>query len=162
MPDIAITWDQQNGRGIWQMSGADLQSGSDLQSGILMSLFTDQVAPPDYQPPAPAGSADRRGWWADTYNSFQIGSLLWTLARAVKTTATLKLIEKYASDALAWMIAAGAVASFDVAARWVNRTGVALQIVAHKPTGQPQVFQFGWAWGQIASVSSAANPILAA
>jgi phage gp46-like protein len=149
MPDIAITWDQPNGRGIWMMDGADLKSGTDLQTAILVSLFTDQVAPPDFTPPAPAGSPDRRGWWADTYNGYKIGSLLWTLARAIKTTATLTLIQKYAADALDWLITAGVVSSFDITAQWVNRTGVGLHVTAHKPTGQPESFRFNWAWGQI-------------
>lgn len=149
MPDIAITWDNTAGRGVWTMDGADLRSGSDLQTAILVSLFTDQVAPPDYAPPAPSGSADRRGWWADTYNGYAIGSLLWTLARAAKTTATLTLVRKYAADALGWMIEAGIVASFDIVAQWVNRTAIGLQITAHKPSGQPEAFNFGWAWGQL-------------
>jgi len=149
MPDIAITWVQTDGRGVWLMNGPDLLTGSDLQTSILVGLFTDRVAPPDYVTPAPTTNTDRRGWWGDTYSGTQLGSLLWTLARAAKTKGTLVLIEKYAADALQPLIDAGVVAYFDITAIWINRTNVGLHITAHKPTGNPETFLFGWAWGQI-------------
>ena len=146
--DIAIVWDQAKGRGDWAMAGADLQSGSDLQSAILVSLFTDRRAPPDYQGPAP-WDGNRRGCWVDTYNGFQLGSLLWTLNRSIKSTRVLVLAKQYAADALAWLVETGVVLAFDINAQWVNRTMLGLSIRATMPSGPAQSFQFSWVWGQI-------------
>ncbi len=147
--DIAVVWDNARGRGDWAMAGADLQSGSDLESAIAVSLFTDRRAPPDYQGPVP-WDGNRRGWWGDTYNGFQIGSLLWTLARSVKTRRVLLLAQLYASDALGWLLEAGVVAAFTIDAQWVNRTMLGLRIVAAMPAGPSQTFQFNWVWTQVA------------
>ena len=153
--DIAVVWDNTKGRGDWAMAGADLASGNDLQSAICLSLFTDARAPADYQGPAP-WDGRRRGHWTDTYNGYQIGSLLWTLARSVKTNRVLVLAQMYAAQAVAWLTEAGVVASFTITAQWVNRTMLGLRIVARMPSGPNQTFQFNWVWQQgVASVSQA-------
>ncbi len=146
--DIAIVWDEIRGRGDWAIANGDLASGSDLQTAILLSLFTD-CRVDDFTPPPPSGPPDRRGCWTDTYTGYLIGSRLWTRQRLFKTTATLTLIKGDVSDALAWLVTVGVVASFDIDAAWVNRSFIGLSVVAHMPTGSTETFQYSWAWGQI-------------
>ena len=148
MGDIAIIWDPVAGRGDWAVANGDLASGQDLQTAILLSLFTD-CRVDDYVAPAPTGPTDPRGCWTDTYTGFSLGSRLWTRTRLIKTPATLQLIKGDMRDALDWLIQAGVVASFDVDAAFVNRTGIALAVTAHMPVGNPQRFQFQRVWGEV-------------
>ena len=148
MGDIAIVWNPATSSGDWAMSNGDLQSGSDLQSAILVSLFTDAYAP-DFVPPPPSGPPNPRGCWTDTYTGFQIGSLLWTRTRLIKTQGALLLIQGDCQNALAWMVTIGVVASFDVEANFVNRTALALAITAHMPDGTTQTFNYQRFWNEI-------------
>ena len=146
--DIAIVWDPVAGRGDWAMANGDLASGGDLQTAILLSLFTD-CRVDDYAAPPPSGPPDRRGCWTDTYTGYLIGSRLWTRARLLRNTTTLQLIKGDVRDALAWLVTAGVVASFDVDAVFLNKAGIALAVTAHMPVGNPQAFKFSWVWGQV-------------
>lgn len=149
MGDIAIVWNPATYSGDWAMANGDLQSGSDLETAILVSLFTDAYAP-DYVPPPPSGPRDPRGCWTDTYTGYRIGSLLWTRTRLIKTETTLLIIEGDCRDALAWMVTAGAVASFDIDAAWFNRTGLALAITAHMPDGSTlPTFRYQRLWNEV-------------
>lgn len=148
--DIAIVFDGPNARGDWQMNGADLLSGADLQSAVMVSLFTDAWAGTDFSPPD--GARDNRGWWADTYTGDPIGSRLWTLARATKTTATLNLAQKYAENSLQWLIDDGLAASVVVNAAWQSQQAamLALRITITEPSGQKSVLNYGLPWSEIA------------
>lgn len=149
MTDIAVIMDPTQARGDWAISGSDLESGADLVSAVMVSLFTDQWAGPDFSPPD--GSRDLRGWWADTYTGDPIGSRLWTLERATKTTATLNLGRKCAEDALQWLITDGLAASVTVVAEWQGRQSalLALGIKIVEPSGRATVFNFGLPWSEI-------------
>ena len=149
MPDITIFWDNAAGRGVWQISGAQLASGNDLCSSILLCLFTNARAPSDWKPPAPSNNADPQGWWGFAYMGFEFGSLLWTYARAIRNNATLKGMEKTALTALQPLVNCGAVASFTVNATFWNKNGVKLKVSANKPTGTPETFNFDWIWAQV-------------
>ena len=146
--DIAVTWNPATGTGDWSMTNGDLTSGRDLETAILVSLFTDARVD-DYVAPAPSGAQDRRGCWTDTYTGYQIGSRLWTRTRLVKNQTTLNLVQGDVKDALDWLLTAGVVASFDIDAAWVNKTVIAISIVAHMPSGNPQTFRYSWVWGQV-------------
>jgi phage gp46-like protein len=147
--DIALVMDPTQLRGDWQMAGSDLLSGADLETAVLVSLFTDAWAGADFTPPD--GSADLRGWWADTYTGDPIGSRLWTLERATKTQATLNLAIQYANEALAWLVTDGLAASVAVFAEWQGDEGafLAMSITITEPSGQVTVFQYGSVWSEI-------------
>ena len=85
--DIAVTWDTQALRGDWKIAAGAFVLDAGLQTAVLVSLFTDRVASPDFVPPA-GSPQDRRGWWGDTYRRRPIGSRLWQLYRAKKSGST--------------------------------------------------------------------------
>lgn len=156
--DIAIAWDPLHGRGDWYIANGGLaidQGG--LQSAVLVSLFTDGRAPDDAA--LPPGSDDRRGWWADTYQADDIGSLLWLLARAKKagngngyagaTGNLLKRVEDVCRAALKWLLDDGVARSVDVTARWLSASALGVRIVITKPFGAAVAFDYSWAWNGI-------------
>lgn len=155
MTDITTVWNPQLGHGDWAMSGPDLQSGGDLATAILISLFTDRVAQPGYQPPAPS-NGDPEGWWGDAYlpaGIGPIGSRIWQLRRAVKTQTTLNLAQDMAAEALQWLINIGAVARFSITAWWLNGSYLAMRIVAIRPNGTAETYPspgatYAWVWNQ--------------
>jgi phage gp46-like protein len=146
--DIAIAWDAANYRGDWTVTSGDLTiDPGGLRTAVLLSLFTDRVAPPDYV--APAGSPQgRRGYWADTYEGFPLGSLLWTLNRRFKSGDNTLLSE--ATDiclaALQWLIDANIVASVSVTCSWLTSVAIGISVTLTPPQSPPQIFEFGWAW----------------
>jgi phage gp46-like protein len=84
--NISLVWDNVNARGDWQIAGSSgpgrrgrMATGHLLTSVVLIMLFTDRVAQPDYVPND--GSGDRRGWWHDSFDGTPIGSRLWQLRR---------------------------------------------------------------------------------
>jgi phage gp46-like protein len=146
MPDIAIVWDTTNFRGDWDVTSGDLAlDPGGLRSAVLLSLFTDRVAPPGYT--APAGSpTDRRGYWADSYEDEPIGSLLWTLDRSKKTDdiTLLSQARGYCQDALQWLITAGVVSSVSCTASWIGAGALGLNINLTQPSGQAQTFSLNY------------------
>ena len=160
--DIGITWDNATGRGDWSVALGDLALAPDLLSAIMVSLFTDRVAP--VQPTAAdaaagigvfgtgaAGSAlvDRRGWWGDAYVGRPIGSRLWQLRRAVKAgqTALLREAESICSEALQWLLDDGVVATAVPACSWLSATAILIAITVTEPASNtPQTFRFQYAW----------------
>ena len=148
MGDIAISWDVDHGD--WTISDGGLTTGNDLETAIAVSLFTDQLASPDYKPTD--GTSDRRGWWGDSEadpGDGQIGSLLWQLERSKKTPDLLPRAEGMCNDALAWLVTDGIAASVSTVATWQNGKRLALAITVVKPDGSRQVFRFAWAWAQL-------------
>lgn len=143
MGDIRIVWNQATGYGDWTVSGDDLDTSDPLQTAVLLSLFTDARAPDSLE----IYSQDRRGWWGTTYLDREIGSLLWTLYRAVKSdgTAVLRRAEGYASSALQWLIDDGIAASISVTAAWYAQTNLGLRVVITQPSGNTKAtFSFVW------------------
>jgi phage gp46-like protein len=100
MADIRLVWDQANGRADWTVVNGRLAAGSDLESILLLLLFTDRVAQPDY--PAP----DRRGWWGSSFQSRPYGSRLWQLERRkiVNRAALAAEAQVMGEEALAPMV----------------------------------------------------------
>jgi phage gp46-like protein len=153
--DIYILWDNGNAQGDWTLAVGDLQTGQDLETACLVSLFTDKLATPDFVPTD--GSSDRRGWWADPYNDQPLGSNLWQLERAKKTRDTLGLAQRYAADALQWLIDDGVAKDIVINASWLGGAGstmLGIGIAIVKPDGSVTRFTFGWAWQGLAVLAS--------
>lgn len=150
--DILVRWDNLNTIGDWVLAEGDLQSGQDLETACLVSLFTDKLATPDFVPTD--GTTDRRGWWADPYNDQPLGSNLWQLDRAHKTRNTLGLAQRYASEALQWLITDGVAQAVAVDTQWLQPAGggsfLAIRIVITSPDGSMTRFTYGWAWDNLA------------
>ncbi|MHC0612974.1 phage GP46 family protein [Komagataeibacter oboediens] len=116
--DIAIVWNVRAARGDWTIVSSDLALDNPLKSAVMVSLFTDRVAPQQptsddtavgiQSPTGPTGaaSADRHGWWGDAFADRPIGSRLWQLRRAVKvgTRAIPREIEDICNEALQLLI----------------------------------------------------------
>jgi phage gp46-like protein len=150
--DIQVIWDNVNALGDWALAQGDLQTGQDLETACLVSLFTDALATPDFIPTD--GTTDRRGWWADTYDTQPPGSNLWQLDRAKKTRDTLGAARGYVLDALQWLINDGVASSVYCNTAWLasNMLGIAVAII--KPNGTETRFRFAWAWQGLAVVPS--------
>lgn len=149
MADISLIWDPAHARGDWQVEAGQITIGGDLETAVLVSLFTDRVLPPDAQ--SPDRSTDPRGWWADTYRGQPIGSLLWTLSRAVKTSATalLSTVQGMCQDALAWLISDGVAATISVKTFWESPTMIGIIVVITESAGNVSTFKYSWAWNGI-------------
>lgn len=146
--DIYIAWDPAAARGDWDVTSGDLVvDPGGLQTAVLLSLFTDRVAPPDYVPPvgSPAG---RRGHWSDTYEPFPIGSWLWLLNRTPISDGAAVLLKgkDYCLLALQWLVDEGVVASAQVTTWWMQPGVMGIRIVIAKPQQPPETFDFSWAW----------------
>ena len=138
MPDLYLKWHPETGTADWS------PTGSDLETSVLLSLFTDAAASPDFVPM----DGDRRGWWATAFESSELGSQLWELERAKKTDAALALATGTAQRALQWMIDDGVAVTIDVAGEWQGTT-IALVVTIAQPDGTVNVYRYGWAWSAL-------------
>lgn len=142
--DILIEWDVSAGAGDWSIvsgSVATAQTGYDtLKNAVLLSLFTDRLAPKEYT------GGDRRGWWADTYLDAPVGSLLWTLFRQKITNRRTLLIKarQYCEDALQWMVTDGAAKSVSASCQWATDSLLGISIAITKPDGTTS--NYAWLW----------------
>jgi phage gp46-like protein len=130
MSDITTVWDATNAVGDWALDGPILQAGDDLATAILISLCTDRSASPDDT--LPDGTTDRRGWWGDAGEDYQIGSRLWLLSRAKQTDDTLQKAFDYVQEALQWMIDDKAVGEFEITVQWVKTSTLGITVTAIK------------------------------
>lgn len=115
MSNVALHWDAANNRADWSVQGGRVATGRLLASAVLLSLFTDRVAQPDYV--APDGSGDRRGWWHDTFEGVPIGSRLWQLRRRkiADRNALIGEAGDMVREALQWLLDSGLASAVDVA-----------------------------------------------
>jgi phage gp46-like protein len=148
MIDIGIEWSNELWRGDWWVDPAgSLGTRADIETAILISLFSDRTALPDDELP---DEGTVRGWWADTYRRFPIGSRLWLLWRSKQTEIVRLKVEEYGREALHWLVEIGAVRSVTVGAEWVERGFLVMTIGVEKPGGDREVWQYRLAWGAIA------------
>jgi phage gp46-like protein len=150
--DILVQWDNTQALGDWALAQGDLQTGQDLETACLVSLFSDALATPDFVPTD--GTSDRRGWWADFYQSKPTGSNLWQLERAKTTRANLGLAQSTVQQCLQWLIDDGVAASVLVNTQWVTPTMLGIAVAITKPNGSVTRFMFGWAWQNLATLQS--------
>lgn len=90
------------------------QMADPLIAAILISLFSDARLPDGVA--ADSAKDDPRGWWGDALDGDSTGSLLWRLARAKKTTETLRNAEDYAQQSLRWLVDDGIAEKLTVVA----------------------------------------------
>ena len=149
MTDIALVWDRANGRADFAMNGTDILTDNGLRTAAIISLFADaQADPADVRPD---NSDDLRGWWADlplagvaqTGKADRTGSKLWLLARELQTQETARRAEKYATDALAWMVADGVAGSVSASANFPRMGWIDLTVTIDQ-AGAAQTFNFSW------------------
>ena len=110
-----------------------IETRDDLETAVLLSLFLD--ARDDDRAP------DARGWWAGT-----IGSKLWTLYPSKATEATRSDAERFAQDALAWMVDEGVAQSVTCTAAYSARDVLDLRIEITKPDGAAVAYTYTLNW----------------
>lgn len=148
MSDIGLTWDVMEATGDVAVAANDLVRDDGLQTAVLLSLFTDRRAEQGDQ--LPDGETDRRGWWADAVpvvDGDRHGSRLWLLARAKQTSATLERAERYAREALAWLLEDQVAERVDVLAEFARSGMLALTVTIYRPRADPVRYRFDQAWG---------------
>lgn len=150
MADLALVWNAALGEADLALAGTDLAMDNGLETAVIVSLFTD--APADPGDDIPDGTGDRRGWWGDmpvdaaAQNGTTpdvTGSKLWLLARAVLNPETLARAEKYAKDALAWMIRDGVAGKVTATAISPQLGWLTLAIDIYQ-TGGKSSFSLAW------------------
>ncbi|MBN3866460.1 phage GP46 family protein [Gluconobacter kondonii] len=163
--DIAIIWNARESRGDWTIVSGDLALDNPLRSAVMVSIFSDRVAPDQSSPAdfaiaiqepgnaAVSGLNDRRGWWGDAYepDGIPIGSRLWQLRRAIKVGEQTVLLElkDILKECLQWLIDDGVAASIAIQTAWsaVSPNTAEFAISVFEPgASTPQTFLFSWAW----------------
>lgn len=142
-------WNAEGGFGDWALAGPGdpvnpmgLAANAALETAVTLALFTDRQCPEGHPLAAYAGK-DRRGYWGDAFldaNEQPLGSLLWLLERAAMLPNMLQYAQSFAQDALAPLVAAGAVARTTATASALpGGKGIALSVALYAQSGQ-QVF----------------------
>jgi phage gp46-like protein len=152
MTDIALYWSNEFWRADWQLNDEGVPADDqDLGTAVMLSLFSDRTALPGDVIP---DGGPIRGWWADTYRPYPIGSRFWLLWREKKTEITRRRFEEYGREALQWMIIARVARRVDVSAQWLphpDATGfIELEITIYPPQGPRRIWRYQVAWAQIA------------
>jgi phage gp46-like protein len=158
MVDIATVWSEAVGRGDYELLPAGvLRSDQDLATAVMLSLGTDRTAHDDDVPPDGGG---RRGWWADAYRKYPLGSRLWLLSREKETELTRIRAEQYAREATEWMIREGVASRIDIAAVWTGPGRLELTLVIVSPPGSRVGWRFALAWGQLVGMDRISGVII--
>ncbi len=104
-----------------------LQRDYGLETAVILSYFTNARATAHELEVAGLPKDYWGGYWGDTYPEIDgdiQGSKLWLLARAKRTDDTLTLAEKWASEALQWLIDDKVASDVIVAPAWHPNTGL--------------------------------------
>ena len=133
--------------GIDPLSLFDDAELSQVEQAVCTSVWSDARATADDS--VPDGTSDRRGWWADPWNTDggSFGSRLWLLTRSPLTTETANAAQRFTRDALAWILASGMAKSIDVAAQIVKPRTLLLAVTVTKPDGVKVALHFSGLWG---------------
>lgn len=148
--DLALTWDVRIGDADLSLLDLDLASDRGLATAMLLSFYLDRRAEPDDKPPS-GDESDRRGWWGDEFAAVEgdkIGSRMWLLDRATRTSETAPRAKEYALEAWAWLIDDHVVSNLDVRVQTTERD---LQIFGevHRPGRDPVSFRFARTWDHV-------------
>jgi phage gp46-like protein len=147
--DASLVWDPPNARADLVVFGAGLLTGNDLETAVLISLFTDHEADPGDI--LPRTEFDRRGWWADRYETpDKIGSKLWQAFWRQRVPDTLNWARDTAQQSLQWMVEDGVASAVAVVPSFYGSGGLALHIAVTQPPG---VSVFRYAWDQLGIVA---------
>jgi len=117
--DIAIKYNPDRRAYDLTVTGGDLATDEGLETAVLLSLFTDRRAGEADE--IPDGTDNRRGWWADAYNSRRHGSRLWLLSREKELESVLRRAKTYAEEALSWLVTDGVAERVEAEAEHVRR-----------------------------------------
>lgn len=143
MADIKTVWNVDELHADWAISPGELANGDDFQTAAIISLFTDRVARAD----DPYEDNDRRGWWGDSTDQYQLGSRLWLIRREKLTRGVALRSEEYAREALKWLVDDGVVMSIDAVAQIVYPNRLNLFIRYQLPQSDSwDALQFFWIW----------------
>lgn len=104
------------------------------------TLLTDARADVSEVPPGQS----RRGWWGDAYGE-PAGSLLWTLPLRQVTADTPGLAERYAREALQWLIDDGHVTALSVRAE-VQGARLAIEVTLTRREGDTETVALPDLW----------------
>ncbi|GBQ07994.1 phage GP46 family protein [Saccharibacter floricola] len=167
MADIALHYHNATQAGDLLFSDGDISLENPLREALLISLFSDRLAPDQLSAQDKAiglhipGNAlhatenPRKGWWGDMFGEGLIGSRLWQLQRVIVAQSNTVLLEVEAIiyEALEWLITDNVVVKIDVNATWSHNSAqtIHFSIAAYQPTGpSPENFQFSLAWQDMA------------
>jgi phage gp46-like protein len=158
MVDIATTWNEATGSGDYELlSSGSLRDDQDLATAVILSLGTNRTAHDDDVPPDGGG---RRGWWADAYRKYALGSRLWLLSREKETEVTRLKAEVYAREATDWLIREGVASQIDIAATWTGPGRLELTLVIVSPPGSRVGWRFALVWGQLVGMDRISGVII--
>ncbi len=148
MSDIATVFVDFTTGADYALDGVLLQDDDGLVTAVVMSLFTDGEAKIDDTLPDET-STDRRGFWGDLFPTVQgdkIGSRLWLNVAAKQLASVLRTDERYAAEALQWLVDDGVAQGLEVTAT-NPRTGVRLlEVRITRPDGSTLRLQFQRLW----------------
>ncbi|QBH18614.1 hypothetical protein EYC51_03385 [Alcaligenes faecalis] len=115
-----------------------LASADQLERAVVISLFTWRRA----EPSDPVDDDERYGYWGDAYPDQpqdRIGSRLWLLRRRSLTAQTMKDAQRYADEALAWMVEDGVAQRVEARFERQGATRLDLYVTLTLDEGQRQM-----------------------
>lgn len=170
-PSPFVLWDSkwQADRGLadWQLAGADeklnrggLSAKAALETAVTLCLFTNRRVDESH-PLFFLCEGDPQGYWGDAIDvradlhETEMGSLLWLLERApltIRGQSVTQWAEEFARDALAVLLAQGAVTRIEIqASAQETRSRLDLAVQLYGRDGE-RVFdrKFDFLWKQVA------------
>ena len=147
MSDIRTYWIVAGSAGDWVAQNGDLASGDDLDTAVYISLFSDRLARADDD----FDGTDRRGWWGDAGQDYNMGSRLWLLYRRELSREVASKAEDYAQEALQWLMDDSIVAQVSVSTRIIYPRTLILMVVLTRPDGTTRSISFDWAWSEMSN-----------
>lgn len=156
MADLALLWDPDELVADMGIQANDLVQEDSLKTAVLLSLYLDRQAEVGDQ--LPPGETSRRGWWADgapVVAGDLVGSRLWLLAREKQSPAVRARAERYAREALQWLIEDRVVERLEVTASFPKAGWWALAVEIFRPSADPVRFQFDGTWAEPAAAAAA-------
>jgi phage gp46-like protein len=115
-----------------------LASADQIERAVVISLFTWRRA----EDSDPVDDDERYGYWGDAYPDVardRIGSRLWLLRRRSLTAETIQNAERYAREALAWMVEDEVVSGVQVDLVRPNPTRLDLYVTLTFDEGQREL-----------------------
>jgi|TARA_A100001391_G_scaffold205410_1_gene205977 phage gp46-like protein len=115
-----------------------LASADQIERAVVISLFTWRRA----EDSDPVDDDERYGYWGDAYPDVardRIGSRLWLLRRRSLTAETIQNAERYAREALAWMLEDEVVSAVQVDLVRPNPTRLDLYVTLTLDEGQREL-----------------------
>lgn len=141
MSDIALVFDKTKFACDFVLENGSLKLDDGMTTGVLISVFSDGLANEEDD------VVDRRGFWADAFDTDKLGSRLYILKRLKQTNETLLLAKEIVGDCLKWMIEDGVVKSIEVEAEYLATGVMGLAVDIAKPDGSTFNYQFQVIWG---------------